>query len=106
FDPPVRLVAAELAKHRVQRVAALPWMAGCAQRERQAEQQRGPPLLRPRTGGQQAKRRLQPLRGGTRRLRLDGARGLGPPADRPEVAELGGTLDMVGPCGERRAAVR
>jgi len=79
-------------------------MTGGAEREGQAEQQRRPLLLHLGTPGEQAERRLQPLRGGRWCLRLDCACRLGEQVDRPEVTELGSTLDVIGLCRQRCAA--
>ena len=105
LDPPVRPVAVKLAEHGVQRVAALPRVTGGTERERQLEEQRRPLLLRPGPLGKQPERRLQPLRGRPRCLRLDGAGRLGQQADRAEVTELGRPLDVIGLLGQRGAAV-
>jgi hypothetical protein len=72
---------------RAQRVAAFARLTGGAKRERQAEQQRRP-LVRSGGLGNQAKRGPQPLGGGSRRLHLDAARGLGQQADGREVTKL------------------
>jgi len=101
LDPPVRPVAVKLAEHGVQGVAALPRVTGGAERERQLEEQRRPLLLRPGPHGKQPERRSQPLRGGPRCLRPDGAGRLRQQADRAEVTELGRPLDVMGLLGQR-----
>ncbi len=102
---PPGLAGAELAEHRVQSVAAFCRVTGDAERERQPGQQRRPLLRRRVPLGKQPERRAEPLCGSGGCLRLDGARGVGQQAHRPQITEVGRPLDVMRLRGQRCATL-